>query len=94
MRQTQAEPLVPVAVSNIDPASINGPVLHRPGHPDRNPYISVVVPIFNEVESIEALLTELERATRHGFAPGELERAKAWGAALAQAMVRTAPATF
>ncbi len=59
MRQTQAEPLVPVAVSNIDPASINGPVLHRPGHPDRNPYISVVVPIFNEVESIEALLTEL-----------------------------------
>ena len=48
------ETLAPVKAS-----SINGPVLRRPGRPDRDPYISVVVPIYNEVESIDALLAEL-----------------------------------
>lgn len=51
---TQAETLAPVKATDI-----NGPVLHRPGRPERDPYISVVVPIYNEVESIDALLAEL-----------------------------------
>lgn len=40
-------------------ASINGPVLPRAGQPERDPYVTVVVPIYNEVESIPALLAEL-----------------------------------
>ena len=60
--QKPPETLVPAAMSNSMARSrsdINGPVLHRPGQPERDPYISVVVPIYNEVESIDALLAEL-----------------------------------
>ena len=57
MSETQAQSIAPVRV-----AAINGPLLHRRGQPDREPYVSVVVPIFNEVDNIEAMLAELMAA--------------------------------
>ncbi len=57
MSETPGQSIAPVRA-----VAINGPLLHRRGQPDREPYVSVVVPIFNEVDNIEALLAELMAA--------------------------------
>ncbi len=57
MTEGQAQGIA--AVSLPGSVAINGPVLRRAGQAERDPYLSVVVPIFNEAENIEGLLTEL-----------------------------------
>ncbi len=60
MSDAQVQRIAPVTSAGVSPSpAINGPVLRRPGQPERDPYLTVVVPIFNEVESIDTLLTEL-----------------------------------
>lgn len=54
MTETQGQSIAAAPFSGLA-AAINGPVLRV----ERDPYLSVVVPIFNEAENIEALLTEL-----------------------------------
>ncbi len=62
MSQNNAENLLRAPApprTNAVHGDFNGPVLRRAGQPARDPYVSVVVPIYNEVESIDALLAEL-----------------------------------